>query len=203
MNQSSRWVPQVKRQIRLTFLISILIMLSILTFAQEDYTKKNHKYQRAFYKKPESRLVNACGILSKKRSRVPHRSFFASHKKHNPNMAERSILQIDKSDVTADVSSTKPTVKPVVKPGAETRNQTPETKPKKEPIIEQVSKEKLDVLHKKEDEVLRENHLPMPTTAKQAEVRKGFLINSPAKQMFIRFRWRLYIFNLVKMNFLL
>jgi outer membrane protein OmpA-like peptidoglycan-associated protein len=175
MNQLSRWILKVEHQIRLTILVSsILVMLSFTAFAQEDYTKKNHKYQRAFYKKHESRLVNACGLLSKKRSHVPHRSIFASHKKYKPNMAERSILQIDKTDVTADASSTKPNVKPVAKPGVENKtNQRTETKPKKEPIIEQVSKEKLEVLHEKEDEVLKNNNLPLPTSAKQAEVRKA------------------------------
>jgi outer membrane protein OmpA-like peptidoglycan-associated protein len=174
MNQLSQSVHQITRKVNLTIVMSlVMIMLSITTFAQEDYRKKNRRYQHAFYKKNESRLVNACGILSKKRSHVPHRPFFASHKRYKSNMAERSILQIDKTDVTADASSTKPNVKPVVKQPSETKvKNNAETKPEKKPKIEYISEEKLVALHEKETEVLENNHLPLPTSNKQAEVRK-------------------------------
>jgi outer membrane protein OmpA-like peptidoglycan-associated protein len=77
-------------------------------------------------------------------------------------MAERSILQIDQANVTADASG-KPQPKIIEKP-------KPVAKP--EPKIEKISAQQLVVLHKKEDEVLANNNLPLPASGKQEEVRK-------------------------------
>jgi outer membrane protein OmpA-like peptidoglycan-associated protein len=174
MNQLSKLMHQLKNGLRLIGLVcAIIITLSITTKAQEDYSKRNQKHQHATYKKHESRLVHACGILGKKRSFVPHKPIFASNKRTRPNMAERSILSIDKSEVTADASPKKTYSKVATqpKPGTEP---TEESKPtlKKEPKIEQISEKKLEELHRKEDEVLAENKLPLPNSSKQAEVRK-------------------------------
>jgi outer membrane protein OmpA-like peptidoglycan-associated protein len=171
MNQVSR-LQEIKSGLRLAGLsVVILFVLSKTTYAQEDYSKRNQKHQHSTYKKHENRLLHACGILSKKRNHVPHRPLLASHKKYRPNMAERSVLQIDKSEVMADASS-KTIVKPVVKQSK--TEPTPESKPalKKEPKIEYVSEQKLETLHKKENEVLADNNLPLPTSRKQEEVRK-------------------------------
>ena len=146
--------------------VSCLVILIIFLFsatvqAQSSYTKQNRKYQRSNYKKYESRLVRACRILEKKRNHIPRKPLLASHRKHKPTpMAERSVISIDKSNVTADNSKPKPEVKPA------------EKKLSIKPKTEHVSEEKLEQLHKKEDEVLATNHLPVPTSQKHEEVRK-------------------------------
>lgn len=128
----------------------------------QDYTKSNRRFQRSYYRKNESRLVHACHILNKKRNHIPRKSFFASQRKPKANPATHSSeIKIGEFDLIADASETKPVVKPLpVKPQL--------IKPK----IEHVSAEKLEALHKKEDEVLANNDLPVPTSQKHEEVRK-------------------------------
>jgi outer membrane protein OmpA-like peptidoglycan-associated protein len=140
--------------------VAIMFVLSNTAHAQSSYTKQNRKYQRSNYKKYESRLVRACQILEKKRNHIPRKPLLASLRKPKPApMAERSVISIDKTNVTADNSKPKPEVKP-------------EQKLPVKPKTEQISEEKLEQLHKKEDEVLATNHLPVPTSQKHEEVRK-------------------------------
>ncbi len=155
----------IKRLCFASLALIIALLLSTTTYAQNynapDYSKINKKRNHSYYKKNESRLLHACGLLNKKRHYTPRKSFLASNRKPKANVStERSVLHIDKSDVTADISSIKPVVKPVVKPI------------EKEPKIEHISEEKLEILHKKEEEVLVTNNLPVPTSQKQQEVRK-------------------------------
>lgn len=136
--------------------IILAILLSVTTHAQ-DNRKANKRYHRAYYRKNENRLVRACHILNKKRHRIPKKSLLSSLRKPKPGThAERSVMQLDKSDVSADAAETKPVVK-----------QLP-VKPK----VEHISEKQLETLHKKEDEVLANNHLPVPTSEKHEEIRK-------------------------------
>ena len=144
------------------FAIVVMFVVSLTADAQSSYTKQNRKYQRSNYKKYESRLVRACHILEKKRNHIPRKSLLSFHRKpKTTGLAERSAISIDKSNVTADISN-KP--KPVAKPAEEKFPVKPKT--------EHISEKKLEQLHKKEDEVLATNHLPVPTSEKHEEVRK-------------------------------
>lgn len=146
-----------KRLIITGVAILLTVLLSMSANAQNHAraNKVNKRYHRASYKKNETRLVRACRILKKKRNHIPRKSILASNRKPKAQPAsERSVMQIDKSDVTANAQ-----IKPVVK------------KFPVNPKVEHVSEEKLEILHKKEDEVLAINHLPVPTSEKHEEVR--------------------------------
>jgi outer membrane protein OmpA-like peptidoglycan-associated protein len=115
--------------------------------------------------------VNACHILEKKR----YYKASAFHRTPKTNYsADRSVMKIDNSNMVADLAESKPVVKekPVVKQNPVAKEATPAEKLTIKPKIEQVSDEKLVQLHKKEDEVLAHNDLPVPTSKKHEEVRK-------------------------------
>jgi outer membrane protein OmpA-like peptidoglycan-associated protein len=166
MEQLNQWTQVLKRKTLITSLtILISFLWSMTASAQENYHKLNQRYHRAYYKKNESRLVNACRILDKKRNYTPRRSVFAAHRRPKANTsAQKSIVSNPKSDLIASAAEIKPVAKPVIKPVVKSLP----IKPK----IEHISEEKLVKLHKKEDEVLAINHLPVPTSQKHEEVRK-------------------------------
>lgn len=159
-----------KKGLQVRLLIWLIILISILfcvTSYAQNHPKKNRRYQKDHnYKRNQNRLVKACHILERKR--IYRTSAF-----HRTPKTNSSPMKLDHSNVVADLSETKPVVKekPVVKPVA--KPVTPVAK--KLPItpkIEQVSDEKLVKLHQKEDEVLANNDLPVPTSKKHEEVRK-------------------------------
>jgi outer membrane protein OmpA-like peptidoglycan-associated protein len=159
MEQLNHLTRALKKRVRITGLAILMMLLLLMAANAQNHSrsnKVNKKYHRASFKKNETRLVRACRMLKKKRNHIPRKSVLASHRKPKPHPAtDRSIMQIDKSDVTANAQ-----VKPVVK------------KLPINPKVEHVSDEKLVTLHKKEDEVLANNHLPVPTSEKHEEVRK-------------------------------
>jgi outer membrane protein OmpA-like peptidoglycan-associated protein len=164
MDKLNYLIKALKKRVLIAGLAFLMTLLLLITAHAQDYGKLNRRHQHSYYRKNESRLARACHILDKKRHHIPRRSFLASHKKPKANaVASRSELSIQKSEVTADVAATKPVVKPVAKPV---------TKPLPiKPKIEQISATKLEALHKKEDEVLASNKLPVPTSKKHEEVR--------------------------------
>lgn len=157
MDQLNQLTQALKKRVLFTSLAFLITVLLSITGHAQSNVKIDRRYQRSHFKANENRLVRACEILNKKRSHSPRKSLLASHRKPKPaTPSERSVMKIDKSDVIADAAETKPVVK-----------QLP-IKPK----IEHVSAEKLEALHKKEDEVLANNDLPVPTSQKHEEVRK-------------------------------
>lgn len=167
MNQLNQLTLSLKKRMLITSLAFIITLLLTMSLQAQDYTKSNRRFQRSYYRKNESRLVHACHILNKKRNHIPHKSFFASHRKPKVNPAtHNSEIKIGEFDLTADAGESKPVVKP-----SPTKPQSVTPLPIK-PKIEHVSAEKLEELHKKEDEVLANNDLPVPTSQKHEEVRK-------------------------------
>ena len=135
-------------------ILAILMGMLISLAANAQYHKANRKYNKARYKSSTTKLVNACDMFSKKsiRKQGSKKSFFASHKKKNK---VKPMAEIDSETVTASVDS-KPTIKRL---------------PKIEEDPVDLSKE-MDETHTKEDEVLEENHLPVPTSEKHELIRK-------------------------------
>jgi outer membrane protein OmpA-like peptidoglycan-associated protein len=161
MNTSNQLAPVRKRKALVTCLAILIILLLAIAADAQDYRQVNRRHQRAYYKRSEGWLVNACHILNRKRCRAPRRSLLAFHRKPKVNSnTERSVINIQKSEVTASTET-----KPITKPA-------PKLPHNIQPKIEQVSEKKLETLHKKEDEVLATNKLPVPTSLKHEEVRK-------------------------------
>jgi len=159
----------IKRQI-LVVLAAILFstLLSFRSLAQDgrdsdSYRKDNKRFYKSFYHAQRVRYMHACGLLEKKRNTVPKKPLFVKHAKR------KSMAEVDLTTVTAKVTP-KPT--PVVKPKPKPAVDTPAETPKINPKIEHITEQQLAELHKKEDDVLAKNDLPVPTTQKQAEVRK-------------------------------
>jgi outer membrane protein OmpA-like peptidoglycan-associated protein len=139
----------------MTFLLSVAVQ------AQDGYVKQNRRYQHAYYRGNESRLARACHILSRKRSYVPRKPIFASNKK--PRVTNYSGAEVPEKSkpVSKDVAENKPPQKTI-----------PEEKPPVEHKVEEVTDKQLETLHKKEDNVLATNHLPVPTSQKHEQIRK-------------------------------
>ena len=161
---NSRSVSTSKNS-RLTFKVVravIVIAATILAFSlsAQDYQKSKKKFHKNYYRKQTALYLNACNLLERKRHKKPSRSSIA--KSYRTNTSTKSVLSIDPSTVTAKAGDSQPQVKPVLKP-------TPlPVKPK----VEEISPEKLEILHQREDEVLGKNHLPKPTSEKHEQVRK-------------------------------
>jgi outer membrane protein OmpA-like peptidoglycan-associated protein len=173
MEQLQKLLEVSKKRVLVTSIALIVFMMLSMTSYAQNYSKLHKKYHHAYYRKNESRLSKACSILKRKRNHIPHKSVFASNRKPRPHIStDSSVVSIDKSQVTADAAKPKPVTKPAAKPAP-----LP-IKPK----IEQVSEEKLEKLHKKEDEVLALNHLPVPTSQKHEEVRKRIAAKLASKE---------------------
>lgn len=148
-----------------------VVMLLTLSAQAQDFHKNKHKYYKSVYKKGNSSLARACDITKKKRNTTKNRPVQArggSAKKKPVSMAEvgtsQPVATVKKAPVVAQpppkiATPTKPTFTPT-------------------PLA---SKEKLDELHKKEDQVLKLNHLPTPSSEKHEEIRR-LVSNTLAKK---------------------
>ncbi len=142
---------------RLCFLIPAVIAFLFSTSLQaQDYRRSNKKYHRNHYRKQTALYAHACNLLERKRHQKPKKERIAKSYRTNMN----SVLSIDPNTVTAKAGDTQPDLKPTAKPAP--------VKPK----IEEISPEKLNELHKKEDIVLEKNHLPKPTSEKHEQIRR-------------------------------
>ena len=139
-----------------------VIMLSMFFIstnaeAQDRFKNDNSRQLQLKYKKQTSQLANACHLLEKKRTNKPKRKSWFGHNTKPVHYAEG----------TGRVLSY-PNPKP--KPGpAKPQDSKPTAIAQ---VTETPSPEKLEALHRKEDEVLAENNLPPTTSANHERIRK-------------------------------
>lgn len=135
-------------------ILAILIGMLISVAANAQYHKNNKKFFKSRYKEQNTKLANACEMFSKRSIRKLRSKpkFFASHKKKSK---VKPMAEVDPESISASVDS-KPYIKRL---------------PKIEEDPVDLSKE-MDEVHIKEDEVLEENHLPVPTSEKHEQIRK-------------------------------
>jgi outer membrane protein OmpA-like peptidoglycan-associated protein len=125
--------------------VAVFTLLSSLAAAQDhSYTKENLRYQYARYKQHDNRLANACQVLGRKRNHS------ARTRSRNPSIDNKGRI------LSASVG-----VKPLFIPTI-----VPEVTP--EPLV---SDQELTLLHGKEDNVLAQNKLPVPTSQKHEDIR--------------------------------
>lgn len=124
----------------------LLLLLPCLATAQDNsYTKNNHRHQSANYRQQDKWLARACRTLGRKRYH---------------SQRTRSIKpSIDNKGRVLSASGLKPVIRPVIVPQAEP-----------EPVVE-VKNQELEKLHNKEDDVLAQNKLPVPTSKKHQDIR--------------------------------
>ena len=137
------------------FLILVIIIGMLISLAANaQYHKDNKKYNKARYKQQTTKLVHACEMFSKRgmRKLQSKPKFFARHHKKSK---VRPMAEVDPETLTASVDS-KPYVKRL---------------PKIEEDPVDLS-EDMDEVHTKEDVILEENHLPVPTSEKHEQIRK-------------------------------
>lgn len=143
-------------RIGIIVLVILMLLLNIivaLPSQAQGYQRNNAKFNRTHYRKQNSKITKACVLLEKKRYAKPAKPILSASRKQKP----RPMAEIDPAEVTAR-ATTKP---------------APEKKPLPiNPKIETVSAERLEQLHKNEDEVLAKNNLPVPTSQKHEQVRK-------------------------------
>ncbi len=145
--------------------VAMVVIIFLLTASfspswSQEYQKENKKFYRSHYKKQIELFANACNILSEKRNKPPRKPTYTNIRKSRISMAE-----VTSSPAMEQSVETKPTPAPTPKPVSKT---TPTVTPK----IEHISAERLAELHKKEDEVLITNNIPLPTSKKHELVRK-------------------------------
>ncbi len=145
----------------LVFFLAIIIMnlISVSVNAQDSFRKNNTRHYKSKFKAQISQYAHACDLLEKKRTQKPKtktRFGFGSKSKSS---------QYAETGATGRVLSN-PNPKPVV---TKSKEKTPTITAHQ---TETPTPEKLEVLHKKEDEVLAENKLPPPTTANHERIRK-------------------------------
>jgi outer membrane protein OmpA-like peptidoglycan-associated protein len=126
-------------------IITVLFLLTLQTaMAQDDYTKLRHREQQNHYRNADNLLSRACHILDRKRTHAP---------KHS---AKRSATDNSGRVLSSCVALKK----------------DPEPEPRQQPIPQPVvAEEKLEQLHKSEDEILAKNKLPVPTSKKHEDLR--------------------------------
>lgn len=146
--------------------MAFMILFMTLCFSpswSQEYQKENKRFYKSYYKKQIVLYANACNILERKHNKAPRRTTFASHHKSRISMAE-----VTSSPALAQNTEPKPApATPAVKPESK-----PAPGPAVNPKIEHITTERLAELHKKEDEVLTDNNIPLPTSKKHEEVRK-------------------------------
>lgn len=146
----------------LTLIVAIIVgmIISIGVNAQHTFHKNKERHYKAKFRTQKQQYTNACSILDRKRTSKPKanpRLAFSTKPKYKP------MAEIDPPGATARLTKPKP----------EPKSQTESVKPTAvAQTDEKPSAEKLEQLHKKEDEVLVHNHLPKPTSQKHEEIRK-------------------------------
>lgn len=165
-----------REYLRLYYILVLLffLILSSATLQAQNYHKDRSKFYKQTYKHSTSKLVRACDELKRKRNRTKNNkvhssSSFASNRrksKSSPPMAEVSVAPTAKNtSKAAPVAAVKKA--PVLTPKTIPSPNQPAFTPS--PIA---SKQALEKLHNKEDDVLRLNHLPAPSSAKHEEIRR-------------------------------
>lgn len=150
----------------------IAVGLLIATNAHsQNFHKDKHRYYKNIYKKGNSTLARACDIAKKNRKSAKNRSVKA--KGGSAKAKSKTIPLAEVNTTTASTGKTPSVSKPVPKINP---NSKPVFKPS--PIA---SKETLEKLHSREDQVLRLNKLPTPSSEKHEEIRK-LVSNTLAKK---------------------
>lgn len=141
----------------------IFALLLAFTSQAQDFHKNKARYYKNIYKKGNSSLARACDITKKNRKTTKNRPVHAhgaSKKKSKP----ATMAEVDVAPTMASTKKTPPLVQP-----------SPKVTPPPKAVFTPspiASKEKLDQLHKKEDQVLALNHLPTPSSEKHEEIRR-------------------------------
>lgn len=153
--------PDIKDRHTRLILVTLIVLAGVFfvsVASAQSYKKGNRKFYKAHYKKQNSKYARACDLLEKKRYQKRGRSMLASNRRAKP----RPMAEVDHTSPVISSSSTTEVKREI----------TPLKKLPITPKIEEVSEERLVELHKKEDEVLAMNNLPVPTSQKHEEVRK-------------------------------
>lgn len=148
------------KQLIILVAITLLGILFTTSVYGQSYQKDKKRFYRYTYRASTSRISNACHLLKKKRHSTKNRHVPSrGTPKKNTSMAEVG-------EPVATVKKTTPvlTPKPVAKIATPAKPHFTPT-----PIV---SKETLDKAHSREDEVLKLNHLPTPTSEKHEEIRR-------------------------------
>ena len=147
------------RRILVSIWVLIFLLIAKAGMAQ-NYHKDRARYYKNQYKKTSPTYKRACDLLEKKKKRTKNKKVpklaGRSPKSSIPSQAEREPV----------VASVKPTPPPLKAKPATTPNKPTFTP---SPIV---SKKTLDELHKKEDQVLKLNNLPTPSSEKHEEIRR-------------------------------
>jgi outer membrane protein OmpA-like peptidoglycan-associated protein len=154
---------------RTAVLILFITLLASTLLHAQNFHKDKARYYKNAYKRTNSSYAKACDLLKKKHKStknraVPMLSAGAKKKTNKPAPMAEVALPVTASAKSTPVVPQKPAVKISTPPATSSR---PTFSPS--PIV---SKQTLDKMHSKEDDVLKLNHLPTPTSEKHEEIRR-------------------------------
>jgi len=141
-------------------IIVSICLLSFYSAQAQNFHKDKARYYKNIYKHQNSTYAKACDLLKKKQKKTKNKAVPSLSSGKKRGTQPKSMAEV--APVTA---SAKPSVI-LAKPKLNTA-----TKPvfAPSPIV---SKQTLDKMHSREDEVLKLNHLPTPTSEKHEEIRR-------------------------------
>jgi outer membrane protein OmpA-like peptidoglycan-associated protein len=171
---------------RCVFLRSFLAAAGLLFFASlaypQDYQRDKKRHYKLAYGRSTSSITHACRIVKKSMTTTKNRRV------RNTGGSWQTYRPQAETDRTLASAKSTPAAKPAVPRPAQVQKLTPtpapRITPKSKPVFTPtpiVSKSVLEQLHNKEDEVLKLNHLPSPTSEKHEEIRR-LVSNTLAKK---------------------
>lgn len=149
----------VKKIVVLLLVLISSILCSESVYAQrknKNYRKNNRSFYQRKYSTNHIKADKQCGKLRAKKIRKKNKHVAARGQK---KAKSQSLAEVDINDIPP-----KPAPKPKPKPPV-----TPVASVEKKPDIDNLN---LDEKHEVEDEVLKKNNLPAPTSAKHEQIRK-------------------------------
>jgi outer membrane protein OmpA-like peptidoglycan-associated protein len=159
-----------------------LLLIFVVTAYSQEYQRNKKRYYKEAYGRSTASITHACRIVKKSMSTTKNRrvrNTGGSWQNYRPQAeTDRPVASIKSTPKAAPVAAR---AEPVQKP---TPKAAPSITPTGKPMFTPtpiVSKSVLEQLHSKEDEVLKLNHLPTPTSEKHEEIRR-LVSNTLAKK---------------------
>jgi outer membrane protein OmpA-like peptidoglycan-associated protein len=191
--KKSRLAARTRQWALLLLSIILGVLISSTAQSQHIYHKQKARHYKAKFRTQIHDYTNACNILERKKYQKPKSNFrLASNRKP----VSRPMAEVDPNVPVQRISA--------VKPKPETQSVVPIVTAK---VEETPSTEKLEKLHNKEDKVLKENHLPAPTSKQHEIIRelvaqnlKNKKDNEPIELAPLYFNYNEDEFSVVDMN---
>jgi len=149
------------KQIFLFFICLLISVSAVLGQSSKKFTKTNRSFYKARYGKNISKPSKKCNTLSKKRTSTPKKKI---HLAQGKTAKPKKMAESDATPTTVARVTPKPA--PAPKPAP------PPPPPPKPAPKKNISNLSIEEKHMVEDDILKNNNIPPPTSEKHEEIRK-------------------------------